>query len=1214
MALNATIHEFVYADYNSYARSADPDVPQPNVWNVYNTLVANNPGTVYTVELSVGAQGIDFVQVDGPGDIRDAILRHQGITGSAQLRDFVRGEGDPNDQNNPFQLNMRIMGPAPAPVLPQPRRNPGRNRRLPARFDEFEVRFRANGSFHLKHLSENTHCVLNHITRNILYFKQSGERRECSWAAPAEEGADPVPVPAAEVEERLHQDKTLLGWKKAVRALMSEEGVRRDGLGAFAFDWRHLLRLAELSNHRIRVVVSNSIGRFSVVFDTIDDVKPRPGIGRVFTFCMCNSGHLKGVTRTVQKNPHRDPGFLWNPTDHVAYLSDWELQQLLQYAGVPEEERPIYGYGFVHPSFLGPESRRTDLQRLRLTDGVKTYYHESMRELHAEIQAEVFPEGLDAPNVPLLCSSWASAHSHAMQREMRECNIYPMSQSKAPRAFCAVGRADKMTCHTSYGEAEGQQVYECDFKAFYATEFGELPPDEFPWFHGYPANACFDEYCGPVGTMDRCAPFTFARSGRYAVFEVDRIDVSRCRSNFVKHLRRDGLFLDELRPEGHLLYLCSPVLHFLQDRGASWRASRVWVCHGTTDTWAPDTPRAKRVRRGMLSRKTYPFFFGKLMSGRDPSRSENYIVPDAHTAAVIVNFFKPPNEGEGFLRYLGSDRVSNPALVNYDADGTCVTVATPSVADPYMHESLGGASGFGVRIQHDMWGRGQSHCHISGAQHAYAFCRLYDAVRRLAPAEVTGFSLDSVRCKSDPTEHLSLFVREEPEPGYLKPAEAVRVKYQPGGRRPLLTELWTPAKYTRGVQEPVPHPDCVKWSRYHDSLGGVNLVTGPAGSGKTSRHFASFEGRADKRLCRDNTYFCTLTNFLTRLKAREFGCHAMTSHKLFRRRPNDQQPSVGDRYKRKRRGQGAEELDSETVDLSTKCSTVFMDEVTMMDPLNLADAVQVCRENHMRLFLSGDFDPSTGRIFQLIAPAQTQEAYRQVLCDPAFTRVPQEPVYRQSEDPGLEELLTALRGCDRPEDSWRLVRAFPFRRASYEEALAESDPARDFVVINNHQEIRAFHVAKLGPLPDGAPVRVRSTWSDHPKRGATPLPDFLEGLGTPMSNGSTAVCSVGQLRRLDRGPLMKGGYPYSPPPKGQGGSQNKVNAAAAVTPYFLQGTTLNCDSRVYLVVSDLERPWEWLGVREPRFLYVVLSRARTRGQVVIAQRQTGPSRGVCGPP
>ena len=1175
------IREFTYEDYADYVADRNSG-GWP--WDTLLTLREENPEGQYGMRVSVGPANLDnFTEAETHAGLRDTLSETFFAGDSDLLRRFFAGELTQADS----AIKFRIVS------LGNLRRGV-RVRQAPVRFrsGDFQVSFRYPSiSWRMGPLSNVAHCVLRHMTLDYIYYTFMGDRRESTWI-----GEERMPVKQAE-DKILHSEGTYRAFKAGVKQFMQEYGVKYKGIENFAMDFRHIIRLAECTDSRIKIYVPGfHKGDALCAFDTSDHFVPASDMCRIFHYMLCNTGHVAGIRHSIRRG-ERSVYELDVEDAEVKYIGDEEFDRILTFSDRDPEELSVLRL-FVGTKKVCPvDTRRFKYPHVIVTDGVSIYKHESLKP-HIEewIQAEITEE--DPDDYPML-TALSSYHLSRLKKVYVDNNVFPISQKRDMRSFMAVSMADHMTTHVKYSaERPGAEIYEFDFQKFYLTNFSDL--EGFDFFHGYPANPCFSEYQGPIGNLNpQCTPFTWARSDKYAVFLIDKLNFAECRAFFPRHLRRDSLFMEEFNTADGALFLPSPIVHFLESRGVRWSASTAWVCHATMPYWVPMTTDGKTLVDYMKREKTYPMVMGSLMSGRKASTSVNYLCPDKSTAEAVAACFAPPSDEEPGVIYKGISRDTNPGLVLKDSEGNIASVSNPISCSTFAHKRVE-TSGYNLQVNHDMWGFGKSFCHISGAQHAYCFVRLYSVVRCLHPDRVTGFSLDSIRVDYDASDDIREFISREDRPGFLKPVSKVTVPRvspdpTPASGDCLITEQFTPKIYLEGPQSLAEsNPDPIRWSKYHDGLGRFNLVVGPAGSGKTSRHFENFDVRHDTRLDKSATRYCTLTNYLTQKNAKEYGVKALTSHKMFNRKVNDKPTDPDGRY------QTRTAKSNFNHGLSAFCNSIFADEVTMMNPDNIRDMIRVCEENHLRLFLTGDFDPDSGMMFQLTAPNSDPSAYLGIFKDGRFSVVPPQKVYRQSGDEGLTLFFSKLRDERDVFRSWDISSTFEgFRHISYDEMLREANRTTDFVIMKSHQQLYEFHKEVLQMMNPEDKIRVRSFHTDNRRRDDHP--DTLESLICPdtglLMKGAVGEMDKEDLQSLEGSSYMAVRYPYA----GEGGKCNKVNPALGMTAYALQGVTLKSDAKIY-IVCDTEAGTEWQSRGEPRFLYVILSRIQKRGQVAIVYR------------
>lgn len=1077
---------------------------------------------------------------------------------------------------------------------------------------------------------EDGNCVISQIGERITYWTALGEKRVGMWN---EDGTKKSMD--SEMANRIRVNKELRAMRNA---LDNFKKSREFDPAVRGLDMRDLNDLAECLNCRIMVwTPSRAVPLQRWDTDSYVPAKDSNNGDRryIFAFYMTSTRHLEMIEDEKNEELVWNPRALrdYRPKDLVLnYVDDSFFEKLFD--GQLEENGSPKVYVIVRdaPKWPIPAYIRNETKYggLLIREGANLYKHEAYRKF---VTDEL---GLDPSTTDdRMIMSYADLHYDDLKAAYRQCHVRPINQRHKPALFAAARYADKIVGHTMHPVDVGTSIWDTDGRKWYLTNFSEVV--DFPYFHGYPFQCQFQEYSGVrrdtifengacttrvsmIGNMfDYDRPFTFAYS-KYAIFIIESFDFSSCSSTFMEHIRRDKLFVD-MNTEHFVCILASPIVHFLQDNGVKWRASHLWVTYGCHTDWIPHKGGqwAENLRKEMEKHKSYPICMGKLMSGRDPIVTSKYIVKDRDTAIDLVEMnctvYTDKGIGTGVSKN-GVQRNVNPDSFIYtesnEVYGTCgITRPTYQRGGYYTRKNASNgyedeSAPFFVTSVTDLWGYGSSMCHISGAQHAYAFVRLYQACIELEPQHVVGFSLDSIKTTIDPSEILKKYIGDKH--GYFKaPVKnlaTARVCCNPA----LLSDMFTQRAALGGMSKP--DTDKPLWGPYQDKICRFNIVTGPAGSGKTTRHFIKFDN--DDRLDTSTVCYATLTNYLTAKMRKDLAPGmAMTSYKAFNRRVDDEGhfALAHKRYDDKVTfTSGVKERN----ELSMKCGTVFLDEVTMQDSSKIKDAVEVAWYHHMQIFLVGDFDET--QFFQLQTINNGGEDMLQLFIQQLlalerelfaplkwqWTRLTE--VVRQQNDRELKELLQYLRtpGDDDLGEQWQKVkRCGLFRVMQYQDALAEFDSTKDLFVCPCHDNITAITEDVWGRMKDTDVLQVRGNFP-CPYKVKPADPDIIKQLapfeGDPHAyKGAVTLVTKSALSSIRNSGFMKAGFPYYMSEKRSG---NMINPMIGTTAFTLQGLTLDPGATLF-VHSNKSYGSDWLNCTQPKALYVALSRARVRDQIVL---------------
>lgn len=1187
------------------------------VWNIVEVLRQKDPNRIYGVRLHIASLGTQSGAV---------------FYTPQSLRQWALDPGNYGPSTYPWKVLFSPQDAEPVKVEVVS---------IPPAYDPGAPLFRASrpsrpGAVrgHLgKYLSN---CVMRQMVERVTYHLADGSRRAYMWTEDEQKrgiaSGSPGYCPLA--MKKLSMDATYRKIKMGCEEYLHKKGlaVEQD----FGFEPRDLCYLAELTQSRIMVFVTSSRHR-TCRWDTEDLVQPPPHTDRgsrfVFCFNMTSDQHLEMLEPETMSDgsgsrPDR-PGKLAN----IQYWDDGDFEKALYYEGSkPEDERRLYLVKRRgNPSRFVPPVDGCDSPYAStvLQCGDTFYKHLCLKDWTECLvtRREV------SPAVAAVAVCEYDVHACDLISLLVERNVYPVKQSRQPGLFNAIRHADKQFGHVQAPMDEGDIMYEYDGRKWYLTNFSEVA--DFPYFHGIPVSNTWNEYkaCGDtvgyepsrgfvsssvmIGNAPGDEPFTFGRD-KYAIFQIEHMDLSGCSRDVQQHLMRDGLFID-FDPEYSYMFLPSPVVHLLQDLGAVWRASRLWVCYGCWGSWIPDDKEGNELRREMEEAKTYPMALGCLMRGRHPILEQVYVAPDQQTATSLQYWYSrqfahgrlagdrdDPDvvyEGEE-AEHEGEHTVrpdTDPYDMMYNVEGEFIGTSEASnaaVFNGYVQRSRReDANTFTVTTYQSTYGHGSTYAHISGAQHAYCFVQLYRAVVRLPPSEIVGFSLDAIRTRSDVTACLGGLVSSEFAAGTFKPAQVKRYKAAYRRDGPMLSELYTPKRVCRGIS--APDPSAPAWNSYKDSLGRISIVTGKAGSGKTTRHFQLHSpGRQDYRLP-GSAIYVTFTNHLAAEIRAKMGVMAWTSFKGFNRKVDDTAPSVRDRFS----AHAPPQQKAKHGNTLYGAHSVLMDEVSMIPAEKIRDAIQVCREHHVQLLITGDFDRD--QFYQLGPVFQERETFFDVLREVEssmgmqLTWVEPMRVFRQLGDPEFQAFLDTLREL-RGRDAWNaLYTSELFEHISYDDMLEQLDPAKDLVAHNWHRIIAELTHDAFEIFGDDQTVRIRGNFSApyKPKEGRDS--DLLQRLKIRDTDelvykGGTGLATKAEIEALVGTRNMNDGL-YSPT------ESQHINPLVGSTVFNLQGLTMPADGTLY-ILSTQGNFADWISEEQPRLAYVAASRARHRDRLVIVDR------------
>lgn len=1213
------VAEFHYGSldeyYNEYERNGNPWARQRNLQFFVDDT---NQDMEYAVFLNLPDFAEGDIPVDNHIDFREAVIDNLNGESDFVNAAFQRGDG-PNGFPRGAALNIDLYIYR---FTPEERFVQGHDFRS-------GVYSRIWGP-----LGRVNNCVIKQISERVCYYLPSGSKRGYMWRADGTKiSVDRTnPDYNSEMCKRLSRDKTYQKIKAGVAAFLSRRDVTKDD--EFGFDVVGLCELAELCEIRIMVYMNTRIGTM-LRWDTDDKVdygRTKEDNRYVFKFFMTSRQHLEIASET-DLNTRRQIGSSFAKQIH--YVDDEWFDQLFTtgYPGDmdPEKEEDCRVYTLTRSCARWPlhtEAREYKYADVVVQEGTNVFKHEVFRDWISE-NTDMDPD--DPETSDIVCM--ADVHYRKLLQGYKFHNMRKIKQRSSPSLFEAVAYADKMCTHTlSFDVKIGQSLYEVDGYKWYATDFGKV--EDFPYFHGYPAADTWCEYKGrdtkPVydgrsgmfvpsttyignGPGDR--PFTF-EYGKYAIFLIEEVDLSGCSADFVAHLARDKLLVG-MDVSADVLVLPSPVLHFFQDMGVVWRASHVWVCYGCVDNWilGEGGQTGEILRAEMIQERTYPIAAGKNMAGRWPVMTTKYVTADQDTAQDLLAWYSsawcaPTVDNSDYVyggiprRHCAGSLLRGERNEVYGA----VTVTGSSLSrGGYMKKQIDASTGnadgpYVVHCVTDLYGTGKTYAHVSGALHAYAFVRLYQAATCIPSHEVVGFSLDSIKTVSDPSRYISpKFTSPEFKDGMFRPPVLKPVEATFRSKSCLLSNLYAPRSAFQGFATPCDSKPL--WGEYQDSLGQFNVVTGPAGSGKTWRHFQKY-GSTDYRLDPDRIIYAPLTNYLAALLKSQ-GIRSTTSFKAFNRRVDDSS-TVRAPHQRYQSENAEQSLRLQGV------SIVLRDEVTQDSAAMILDAIKCCEANHKQLLLVGDLTKE--KFYQLSAvrnggpdlfAAAMEEAEREAIHPKKTIKwIAPMQVFRQSQDPELSVFLDTLRdGFPTPETTWKnLIECPYFEHVSYEEMLGRIDPVKDLVANPWHMYISEVTSDVLGLMGEEDTLRIRANFQ-RPYKPKESDPEFIRRMALfendpCVHKGVTTEITKRELESLKNTKFMSTSYPYA----GSSSDGNMINPMIGCTVFCLQGISLEGDSVLY-VMTGSNRASEWMNEDQPNQAYVTLSRARNRNQIKIVRHQ-----------
>lgn len=187
----------------------------------------------------------------------------------------------------------------------------------------------------------------------------------------------------------------------------------------------------------------------------------------------------------------------------------------------------------------------------------------------------------------------------------------------------------------------------------------------------------------------------------------------------------------------------------------------------------------------------------------------------------------------------------------------------------------------------------------------------------------------------------------------------------------------------------------------------INMITGQAGSGKTSRFYKSFDNQ-DERI---NGAFSFPSNILTsKFKNEGFDIKASTYHKFFNIQSFDRANS------------------------SNKFINAFVDETTMISDIDMNKIIKYAYKNHINLFLIGDYNADTKISYQL-KPAVGETFLKYNFIESDIYKVNLTTNHRQGTDKEFTTYLNNCRGKTNNQISIMAEKSNMFKYINYEDLL-----------------------------------------------------------------------------------------------------------------------------------------------------------------------------------
>eukprot|EP00873_Tetraselmis_striata_P039055 jgi/Tetstr1/459319/TSEL_004714.t1 len=467
-----------------------------------------------------------------------------------------------------------------------------------------------------------TNCVLSGMLHQVMYYDHAGGKRKSSWEDDGERKRDRTDItptrPVKEFNRRVH------AFTDLYKSESNQRAMERDGLNT-----RDLDKLAEICKATINVYT-----RIGSALHLRHRGSPAANVPCtfVFHFLMTRVDHVE-LIEPGQASEEFLP-FLEGRFE-VEYVDTERLRAIASKRDAETADDLVYIMG-GNTAALTTNSSRIGMrpQDVILQAGITIIKHTDTEELKYRMSTN---ESHD--------------HMRDLVKLYQKYNVRPMPEAADRRCYRTMWLADQVWGHSlNVDKLQGhEQFYTHDFRKFYAAAFSSVP--NYEYFHGYPANPSFHEFSGPIGNSPGCKEYVFGR-GRASVFKMHHINLDRMDPSLREALNDAGLFKNEYTTT----YLCSPIVHWLQDHGAVWRADSVWITYCVTDTWYPNTEDGRELYDLMLQEKTYPVVIGLMQAGRKPIHDTRVITPNRAQARAMASMYRQEFTNEAAMRIAGLDR------------------------------------------------------------------------------------------------------------------------------------------------------------------------------------------------------------------------------------------------------------------------------------------------------------------------------------------------------------------------------------------------------------------------------------------------------------------------------------------------------------------------------------------------------------------------------
>jgi hypothetical protein len=1124
-----------------------------------------------------------------------------------------------------------------------------------------------------------TNCVLRGFWEQALYYDNAGNKRPGSWyengGRKPENALGRLTNPVKEIRRRI---KAFTDAYRSASGEAGEEVLTREGLNVRDLGELSLIMHAEIfiwARVGSKLHLRHHTGR-----DT------RNPTGHRLHMLLTRPNHVELID--VGNLPTRDLGCL-NQSFKIEYVDTDALASIVRKTDPATKDDLVYILKGRPTSVLSENpSARNRPQDLVLQASTTVYKHVDTRNFKGKyVTAQAGDDNLD------------------LMKALKEHNINQQHERDNRRCYRAFRLADQTWghCIDVEGRDPDAVVHTYDYRRFYGTEFSKVP--DFQFFHGYPANPCAHEFKGPIGNGSNCTPFTFGRN-KFAVFRMTYIKLQGMDPGLQSALFKANIFVEEYATtylsspilhwlEAHgavwsadaawVVYCltdtwcpCPTLYQNMIDNKTYPVVFGMLQCGRNAVRAATIVTPTKQEALDCCAMYGLEFTnetqlriagFDRYFHGEeafiDPARRLR-IIEESERLARECSQRKPAKRKRGDAPE-GNRLITDMFGKSARAEVAPASSPEPMALDPatlppvealFLHSASGHktphavlsftgreadpASPHYAMVEEHVYGMRSDYGYLAMAQHGYCVVRLLQAVERVPPSSIIGYSLDSLHLDGSYDSCLEGLMEPAgvPTTGFLKAATTRPVtEFKSFKPECILSSHTHKNEHIMEKVDPLlaPAPDTPSWTLEKDAMTQFNLVTGRPGTGKTTGYFRDHPGSVDNRLPKATTILATPTNLLACDFSNKLGCNAVTLHKAISYPVGKLPEPAKTRYHPcrtiKRDAGPLISFQSKKDSVVQGRQTIVVDEVTQQSDDIIRDMVQVAKANHLQLVLAGDFCMETNRIFQMGAIDVTARAtpVPQSIKDTGvqWNHVTRDKVYRQLGDGALASLLDELRESSDAEGVRKLLQTPWIPRVSGMEWLRMVTPDKDLSITPLHRNIKNVTDRMLARMDPDAKFKVVSTTKLQYRPGEMTRPAFYNrfllefGLRADVENtihkGMTATITKQEWLNMWHDPCFNYSGSAKPPPtavlygrtytwdnghheRGVGTDrQNKINPLICSTAHTVQGREVAGDGKVFMLVDGRDKAG--LGGWQEEFainsVYVAASRVRNRSQLVL---------------